>query len=242
MTYVSNLIIPVINRPDLLKRTIESIDTKLRTLLIIDNSPKADIGPQVMDIASGNPYIEHVFCIYPWVNMGVAASWNFGIKQLREDGYWIIANADTEFGKGDLAALAAIGERQEPVWVGVNGDWRVFVINHWTIDRVGLFDENFHPIYCEDADFERRCTLSGVKWTFIDGLSTHEGSVSWKSDERGHRNNGRTYAKNVSYYITKWGAPPRSGRREQFETPFNEPVPLDYWRTDIRRLDGLDWD
>ncbi|MEY4170636.1 MAG: hypothetical protein RLZ94_1709, partial [Actinomycetota bacterium] len=58
-------------------------------------------------------------------------------------------------------------------------------------------------------------------------------------DEAGLRNNARTYARNVSYYISKWGAPPRSG--EQHSTPFDRALPLGYWEASIERLRDLDW-
>lgn len=238
MTVIRNLVIPVINRPDLLDACIRSINHQVEMLYVIDNSC-GELARTVYEAAGENENVRRVFVLEPWVNLGVAGSWNHAIKALREHPYWLIANADTAFAGDDLRRLAAEVDKPAPEWVGVNGDWRVFGINAATIERIGWFDENFHPIYCEDADYERRCTLGGVNFRYIDGQSTHVGSVSWRSDEAGLRNNARTYARNVSYYISKWGAPPRSG--EQHSTPFDRALPLGYWEASIERLRDLDW-
>ena len=126
-----------------------------------------------------------------------------------------------------------------PRWIGMNRDWRVFAINQEAVERVGLFDTNFHPIYCEDCDYERRCTLGGVSWGFIDGAAKHVGSVSWQDSAQAKRENTRTYVENLAYYIRKWGGRPRGG--ETFATPFDEGGPLDRFPIDIDRLARLEW-
>lgn len=236
------LIIPVINRFDLLTRCLASIDHKVRELLIIDNSDEGGAVDALHKAMESNAILYETvnsWVINPRRNLGVAASWNLGMRQFPSEKWWCIANADTEFAAGDLARLCAEMTNPGERWVGMAGDWRVFGLARPVIDKVGWFDENLHPIYCEDADYERRCTLAGVPWYFIEGSSTHVGSVSWKSDEQGGRNNARTYPENVAYYVRKWGAPPRSG--EHFTTPFNAGGSLADWRLDIDRLRTLEW-
>lgn len=226
------LAIPVINRPDLLEACLRSIDHDVR-LVIIDNSPEG-FASLIAD--------DRAWIIQPPSNLGVAASWNLAIRTAPHDPYWLIANADTQFGPGDLAAMCAEMEKGGPRWVGVNGDWRLFGITAEAIETVGFFDEGgFVPIYCEDADMEYRCTLAGVPWYFIQGGSTHVGSVSYRSDERNGRHNARTYPSNVAYYVEKWGGPPRGG--ERFTRPWNRPdAHLGDWRLDLRRLRDNAWD
>lgn len=222
--------IPVINRPDLLAECIASIDHDVR-LVIIDNSREgfaAEIAPAA-------------WTVRPPSNLGVAASWNFIIRTAPADPYWLIANADTTFGPGDLARLCAEMERGGPRWVGINGDWRVFGLSAEAVEKVGFFDEGgFVPIYCEDADYEYRCSLAGIPWYFLHGGSTHVGSVSYRSDERNGQHNARTYPANVAYYRQKWGGSPRSG--ECFTTPFNAGGHLGDWRLRLDRLRDNAWD
>ena len=235
---MDNLCIPVYNRPDLLDQCIASIDVPLDRLLIIDNSAEAFIGRRAEQAAEKNPLIKMTWVVYPLINMGVAASWNFAISQTRND-VTFIANADTVFGEGDLEALEESMLIPGPRWIGMNGDWRVFGINRVAVETVGWFDTNFHPIYCEDCDYERRCTLGGVTWGYIFGTTTHTGSVSWQDHDLARRENNRTYAENRAYYERKWGGPPRGG--ERFATPFDEGGSLDRFPIDLARIDRLDW-
>jgi len=236
---IGNLTIPVLNRFDVLAECIASIDCQIDRLMIINNSADPSKEAMISEMIASQPMVTAHRVITPIVNMGVAASWNFAIRQFRDDDVIMIANADTTFAGGDLIELWNTADHDQPRWVGVNGDWRIMALNRACVDVVGMFDENYHPIYCEDVDYERRCTLNNVPWIFIPGMSSHIGSVSWKSDPTLGRANQRTYAENVRYHIAKWGAPPRSG--EHFTTPFGQGFPLDYWRVAIDRIDDLDW-
>jgi GT2 family glycosyltransferase len=222
--------IPVINRPDLLRVCLESIDTEVR-LVVIDNSGTGELGDLAAEIRPDALIVD------PPSNLGVAASWNFIIRSFPAEPYWLIANADAVFGPGDLERLAI--DTPDPRWVGVNGDWRVFGINAACIDRVGWFDENFHPIYCEDADYEYRCSLAGVPWSFIDGTTSHAGSAAYRSDPRYADANARTYPANRAYYEAKWGGALRGG--ERFTTPFDAGGSVADWRLDRARLASQSW-
>jgi GT2 family glycosyltransferase len=228
------LAIPVINRPDLLTRCLASIDTVPDRVLVIDNSPDG------LDFTVPAQLEPVLYIEAPASNLGVAGSWNHAIKTHPQAPWWGIANADTEFAPGDLDALASEMERGGPRWVGVNGDWRVFGLSFEAVQMAGLFDENHHPIYLEDCDYERRCDLVGVPRYFIDGGSTHVGSAAYRSDERYARANARTYPENVAYYRAKWGGGPRGG--ERFATPFDSGSSVAAWSLDINRLRDLAWD
>ncbi len=220
------LAIPFLTGQDDLRRCIRSIDAEV-DLLVIDNS---DDG--VMDID-----LPGWFLPMP-TNIGVAASWNLAIKSHPHEPFWLFANHDTVFASGDLDRLIAEMQKPGPRWVGMNGDWRVMGLSAEAVEAVGWFDENYHPIYCEDADYERRCTLAGVPWYFIDGGATHVGSATIR-DPRYARANARTYPANVAYHRSKWGGPPRG---ERFTTPFDSGASLAAWTLDVRRLRDLAWD
>jgi GT2 family glycosyltransferase len=221
--------VPVINRPDLLVRFLDSIDTDW-PVVVIDNSDDSEIIDELAD--------RDVALVLPPSNLGVAASWNFIIRTHPHESWWCIANADTCLAPGDLNRLAAEMAKPGPRWVGMNGDWRVFGINAECVERVGWFDENFHPIYCEDADYERRCDLSDVSRYFIPGGATHEGSAAIRSGFA--RQNDRTYPDNRSYYESKWGGPLRGG--EVYTTPFNRGGSVRDWTLDLARLRANAWE
>lgn len=232
------LSIPVINRPDLLARCIASIDAPVGRLVVIDNSPTGGYAAVVE--AHVPDCVNDWFVCEPPSNLGVAASWNLAIRTAPAEPWWCIANADTEFGPGDLARLAVEMERGGARWVGCNGDWRVMGISREVVERVGFFDENYHPIYGEDVDYERRCDLDGIPRYFIQGTSTHAGSAAIRSDERYARANRRTHPANHAYHVAKWGGTFRGG--ERFTTPFDSGAPLSHWTLDLRRLRDNAWD
>lgn len=228
------LAIPCINRPDLLERCLASIDVPIGRLLVIDNSPDG------LDFRVPDHLRDVLYHETPPANLGVAGSWNHAIKTHAHLDWWAFANADTELAPGDLARLAAEMSEPGPRWVGMNGDWRLMGLNAEAVARAGLYDENLHPCYDEDADYEWRCTLAGVPWYFIEGGATHVGSAAIRSDERYARANGRTHAANDAYYLLKWGGMPRRG--ERFTTPFDSGASVREWTLDVRRLRDNAWD
>lgn len=225
------IIVPCINRPDLLARFLESVDQPW-PVVVIDNSD----GPEIHEVcsAAGARWLG-----MGGTNLGVAASWNLGIRLHPAAPWWCIANADTVLAPGDLHRLAVAMGKPGPRWVGMNGDWRVFGINAECVEIVGLFDESFHPCYCEDADYEYRCDLSGVPWHTIAGGATHEGSAAIRSDERYAAGNARSYPANRAYYEAKWGGPLRGG--ERYTTPFDRGGSVRDWTLDLWRLRELAW-
>lgn len=221
--------IPCIGRPDLLAECVASIDHPVGRLVIVDNSPAGDL------TADPPPFVGALVITRPPDNLGYAGSINHIIRTHADAPWWAIANADTRFGPGDLAALESA--MAQAGLVGVI-DWRIFGLTFEAVERVGLWDENFHPAYCEDADYEYRCTLAGVPWGFIRGSSTHVGSVTIQEGHYAQRN-AVTYPANRAYYRAKWGGDLRGG--ERFTTPFDAGGSVADWRLDIRRLRDQRW-
>jgi len=221
------LAFPVIGRFDLLERAIASIDYPVGKLLIIDNSPLG-----LGDAASLPAVVTR-----PPSNLGFPGSVNHVIKTHPAAPWWAIANADIVFGPGDLARLDEAMTSHPGGWVGIV-DWRVFGLSAAAVERVGFFDENFHPCYCEDADYEYRCTLAGVPWGAIPGTTTHERSVTIKEAHYAARN-AQTYPANRAYYYAKWGGELRGG--ETFTTPFDSGGSVAAWSLDLRRLRDQPW-
>lgn len=227
------LVVPAISRPDLLARFIAGIDYPVERLLVIDNSPAQEMEPTNI-----NGHIRQTLVFgAPW-NLGVAASWNIALKAM--DTWCVVANVDTDLAPGALAILAGIMAPASPRWIGMDGDWRAFGINVATVAEVGLFDENFHPIYCEDADYEYRCRLAGVPFGFAWTGSRHVDSTTIRSDGRYAKENKRTYIENVAYYRAKWGGHLRGG--EMYRSPFGRGGSIRDWTLDMPRLRSQHWD
>lgn len=224
------LAIPALNRADLLARCLGSIDVAVQRLLVIDNSSD----DRIREVAE--EFNADVLRI--GANLGVAASWNLAMKANPQARWWAIAGLDSQFGKGDLDTLAEFVDRDAPV-VGCLMQFGAFGLNRACLERVGFFDESFHPIYCEDCDYEYRCRLAGVPIVQLPSSTVHleGGSVSLQD---GHQaDNARSFPANHDYYHAKWGGPIRGG--ETYTTPFNRGGSIRDWALDPARLRENAW-
>lgn len=142
MNSIPVLIIPVLNRYDLLDRLLESINYPVDNIFIIDNggSYKTDMpNVKVMNMPT---------------NIGVASSWNLGIKCYPHAPYWTFMAIDAGLRDDTLQKTAVYSN--ENVMVISNYGFSYFSIGAEIIKDVGLFDENYVPAYYEDTDFEKR--------------------------------------------------------------------------------------
>lgn len=101
-------------------------------------------------------------------------------------------------------------------------DYSAFMIDEDTYDKVGVFDENFDPIYFEDNDYTYRMKLAGIKYAgltqaayFHYGSQTHHELVRTE----GGNERARLFQKNAAYFQKKWGGSPGN---ERYLTPFNK--------------------
>lgn len=203
-----------------LRRCIESIDIPVRLLVIANGGSDWDWLPDDAWLVE----LPH--------NIGYPAAVNLAIKCYPFEDSWLVANDDVIFAPGDLARLAAV-ERYG--WVGIR-DWRVFKLTAETVERVGFLDENFHPAYVEDADYERRCDLADVPWGFIEGETSHDRSACLREHRR---DNDRSYPANLDYHVRKWGVGVRMPGG--FATPFDRGDELGGGALALSRLRSLAW-
>lgn len=143
------LIIPVINRFDLLELVLDSIDYPVDNILIIDNSN------------SYKTNRENVHVLNMPANLGVAGSWNLGIKCFPHSSYWMIGSNDNVWIPGSMKMLH--NESNENSLTLSNEDWNTFSIGCNIIKKIGLFDENYYPAYHEDTDYLERIRLHNMK-------------------------------------------------------------------------------
>lgn len=220
---ISVLAVPVLNRPDLLNRMLASVDIPVGRLIVIDNS-RDGITPSRGEV------------IRAGANLGVAASWNLAIKVAPMAPWWAIVNSDLRFAPGDLARLAE--HMTTSNGIGCLAEFAAFGISAQAVERVGWFDENFVPAYCEDTDYRRRCALAGVPIADLPSQVFHDSSSTLRSDPHLGNENARTYPENVAYYRRKWGG---WIGEEVHTTPFGRGGSVADWSLDLRRLRELGW-
>lgn len=215
--------VPILSTPSFLDEMLKTIDVPVGEILVIDNGDVIDELPGVTVIKPGR-------------NLGVAASWNHIIRERFDAPWWAIVGYDVILAAGDLARLA--GHMESIGGLGLLGGFNAFGIDHSAIEKAGWFDENFHPAYFEDNDYDRRCQLSGVPMAGLPSGLLHRASSTISSNSVYRNENGRTFPYNALYYRQKWGGPPR---QERFETPFNEGGSIAEWTADQERLKELAW-
>ncbi len=194
---IPNLMVPVLNRYDLLRRMLQSIDFPIRDLLIIDNGGKFE---DVFE--KGELPVKNLRVLMLPSNLGVAGSWNLGVKLFPHDPVWTFASNDMWFRPGDLELLSTASWDALTLSQHVP-HWHTFAVGEAVIDRVGLFDERFYPAYCEDNDFERRVQFAGLPITRLDVAPGHDNSSTLKSDKRFQEKNAETFRRNVMLYKQK---------------------------------------
>lgn len=189
------LIVPVLNRFDLLQRMIESIDVEA-TVYVINNSGKVQDG-----FFMRNPLVKVHWLDMP-SNLGVASSWNLGIKMLPFESRWFITSADTWFQPGALEMLQTA--KNDAITLAESFPYyQTFAVGEKVVEQIGLFDEALHPIYFEDNDYERRVTNAGLRIDRLPLALGHDNSSTIKSDNKFADRNNVTFADNKNYYDHK---------------------------------------
>jgi hypothetical protein len=207
------LIIPVLNRYDLLDQNLETIDYPIGEILIINNGkenyvPKRfDLNVRVLNLPS---------------NLGMSGSWNLGIKLYPHEEYLIYSSADTHWVPGSLEKLNSVSGKGKLVMT--TEAWSCFSIGEDVIREVGLFDEFFYPIYFEDNDYYERIMRSSIKNGYLDVNievnAPHGASQTINSDESLKKRNDETFVVNEAYFQQK--------KNQDFKV-------MGYWDIDRRR-------
>ena len=210
--------VPILNRPDLLERLLASLDHPVATLAIVDNSTVA-AGPSAMSTRleaireQGHPLVERISIARPFTNLGVAASWNLILSSFPEASTLLLANNDVQFAPGVLqTALNRIdpGRAQFLPLLPPPHGFSAFLLTAFCWDRLGLFDANFHPAYCEDLDYRDRLQASAAA-DELDGSFAHPAmaalngahSTTIASDPKLRHHNGISYELNRLWYLSE---------------------------------------
>lgn len=195
---LTNLTIPVLNNYDLLQRAVSSIDYPIAELLIIDN------GGSLASLEVPGE-VQKLRIISMPSNLGVASSWNLGIKAFSYCPVFFFASADMFYSPGDLEKLSSA----KPDEITLHQDFphfQTFAIGSGVVEKIGLFDESLHPIYFEDTDYLRRAKDLDVAITACPMRGGHDNSSTIATDDFYQRRNQTTFLDNQDYYGKKVAA------------------------------------
>lgn len=219
--------IPVLNRGDLLRRSLMSFDYPVRRIVVVNNGNDPSVAEALDELLALPQFQESLMIYRPGYNMGVAASWNWLCRHSAVDcPYRMLVGNDMLFEPGALQKFHEFTEprAQEYAMVRCFQGYGILALTERGIRNVGPFDESFYPAYFEDNDHHYRLRLLGEKDTDVSIPLFHgeqgKGSCTINSDPELARRNSITFGNNYAYYGRKWGGPPH---HEQFKTPFNRP-------------------
>jgi GT2 family glycosyltransferase len=189
---MENLIVPVLNRYDLLQRMLDSVDVQVEHLLIIDNGSGSEL--------TFSDNFKRVTVLAMPANQGVAGSWNLGIKSFPYEQRWFITSNDVVFEPGALEMLSQ-ARRDEITLTGASPHWQTFALGDEAVSDIGLFDESLFPAYFEDNDYMRRAEFVGVNIRKLDLKLRHDNSSTIKAGLQ--EKNAKTFRNNQDYYQSK---------------------------------------
>lgn len=218
-TSIPTMVVPILSGHELMYRMLESVDFPVDRLIIIDNSGCLPVQQQF-------PNVNRTHVVRIPTNIGVAASWNLGIKVSPFSPWWMVVNYDVIFEPGTLRAMAdqsgpgtLLLGCGEPGWQYRFACWTV---GEDVVEEVGLMDERFFPAYYEDVDYERRARMAGIEPTVaVDAPFVHE-----------HRATETTsgYSIEGTWALNEALCKAREESREQREGPYS---------LSVRRRNGL---
>lgn len=212
------VIIPVLTGYERAARLVESLYMQTlppQSVLVVNNgiarfeTPALDREPNLRVITPGH-------------NIGVAASWNIGLRSVQRRGGGesraLVLNDDVVLAQDALQAYsdAFVAADDNVVLIGpveyAYSAWCCRV--EMLLEEVGELDEQFWPAYFEDNDLSYRIALAGLREKFIDnellGVSQLAGGAMTTADlgESGSEWLRRCYDKNRRLYDAKWGGQP----------------------------------
>jgi len=158
------ILLPVTTSARLVRNKLDDLKGYEDKLVVVNNWTDKQATKQVKELAARGA--EAWDCSY---NLGLAATWNFGMKRMMDDGcdFLIILAPSAVFDKSIQYFVDAILEKEEErkrcryVCSGT-ATLHCFAQTRYSVEVGGYFDENFWPIYYEDTDYCHRSKSNGV--------------------------------------------------------------------------------
>ena len=191
------MIVPTLNGHDRLQDMLESIDYPIDQVIVVDNG-----GTKHQWVKPD--WVDTLDVIRLPSNLGVAGSWNLGIKSSPFAPYWLIVNDDVTFAPDSLARFAYEGEHVGTISLCADvSPWCAFTLGDSVVDSVGLFDEVYYPAYFEDTDYAHRVMEfmgeDAIYHTDIAVSHVNSATINSGFIEANHR----TYLANQEMYANK---------------------------------------
>ena len=208
------LIVPVLTEHHRVDSLLGSMPGRVRDLVVVDNGP-CGWRPSV-DVA------DRVWHLRLPGNLGVAGSWNLGVKVTPHASGWLVVNHDVVFGEGGLEEFWGLC-RVDNLVLGGKPPWSCFWLGSGVVKKVGLFHEGFHPAYFEDNDYEIRVQRKGCEIVRSTAAIHHRNSSTLASSPVFQARNQVTFEANARL----------------FQERMVQDVPVDW---DLQRRLELGWD
>lgn len=203
--------VPIVNGFHWLERLIESIDYPVKNLVVFNNNGRGQLTKKLDELANKKyNYIKKITVCHLPANIGCSGAWNLIIKSYMLEPYWIISSHDVSFTPGFLKEM--VDKAKDPE-VGMVGNFDLFLLKDWAVQKVGLFDENFYPAYVEDCDYLIRLGKMNIKRDYVNLPYFHgeeqyktTGSQTSKVEPELHSKLHHSRILNeVNYIEYKWG-------------------------------------
>ena len=193
-------VIPVLGfatlkRFDLAERLLASIDYRVEHLVIVDNSGTQEWEPVKPDL------VDNLWLIRVPFGLGLVGAWNLVVKSTPYAPYWLLVNDDAWFAPGSLEKIHAEVDTEALNFVDIVPQWSCVVFGEGMIDKVGLYDERFYPLYFDDNDLERRVRHHNVPIRTIEAKVNHENSSTLNSGYQVA--NSRSFGANMRLFDDK---------------------------------------
>ena len=184
-----------LKRFDLADRLLASIDYPVDHLVIVDNSGTGAWNPSKPD-----------FVVNMWVlripfGLGLVGAWNLIVKSTPYAPYWVLINDDAWFESGSLKLIEEQVDPDALNFLQCEPKWSAPVFGQGMVEKVGLYDERFYPLYFDDNDLERRVRHHNVPIKTLDAVVHHENSSTLNSGF--HSFNNRSYEANSQLFRSK---------------------------------------
>lgn len=163
-------------------------------------------------------------------NIGCGPAMNIGLRAIGRDNldYVIILSPAALFTNSVQDFVDIIEEREKTeknyyyLTIGsYQTDLHAFAVTKRCVDEVGLYDENFYPVYFDDTDYGYRMSLIGASKTIVRPQRICQGlGMGVSKDPRIFQHYWANAPHIKDYYFRKWGG---DHTQETFKTPFNDP-------------------
>ena len=186
---------------DMAERLLRSIDYPVQHLVIVDNSGLQEWEPVKPAL------VEKMWVIRVPYGLGLVGAWNLVVKSTPYERYWVLVNDDAWFAPGSLETIAREVNTNALNFVDIIPAWSCVVFGEGMVEKVGLYDERFYPLYFDDNDLERRVDQEGIAKNHIQAKVFHENSSTLNSGYQAQ--NQKSYVANHTLYEIK-------GREDDF--------------------------